>query len=124
MRKYYPVMICTAFSLLLCALYAWRLPQSFIVDSDFGRDLDEMARIIQGHITLIGPPLSFGGIFTAPYYYYLFVPALKLSRMNVDAVLYVNAFMYAAAGGYVLFLTRKIGWLKAIIFTSCICLIL
>lgn len=41
------------------------------LDSDFGRDSLFALRILQGHLTLLGPAASVGGFYLGPFYYYL-----------------------------------------------------
>lgn len=81
-------------------LYSYHLSESFFYNPDFARDLYDISRITQGKLTLIGPKLTFGGIYSGPYYYYLFAPILFISRLNISAFLLFNAFLFSIALGY------------------------
>jgi hypothetical protein len=65
-----------------------------------------MIKIAQGHLTLLGPKLSLGGIYAGPYYYYFFVPILILSGFNVFSIVYLNAFLFALSLGFMLYILR------------------
>ncbi len=80
-----------------------KLLSSFRYDSDFARDITEIQEITQGHIRLIGPKLSFGGIFTGPYYYYLFTPAMLAFSGKPEAVVYFNLILFAFGAGLTTF---------------------
>ncbi|QQG44111.1 MAG: hypothetical protein HYW86_04595 [Candidatus Roizmanbacteria bacterium] len=81
-------------------IFSYKLPSSFVFNPDFARDLYDILKITQGKITLIGPKLTFGGIYSGPFYYYLFTPILYITNLNINALLYFNAFLFAAAIGY------------------------
>jgi hypothetical protein len=67
---------------------------AYSYDSDFGRDIVDILHITKGDLTLIGPKLSFGGIHTGPYYYYLFAPVLVLSGLRPEGLLVFNAVLF------------------------------
>lgn len=108
--------ICLAIlTLLLSLLFFYQVTTSFRMsiteynyDGDFGRDLLRMTEIMHGKFTLIGPQLSFSGIHTAPYVFYLFVPILWASGYQYQAVVYANAllFLIGCIGLYI-YLTRQ-----------------
>jgi len=79
---------------ILIPLFFFRLVSSYSYDSDFGRDINDIAKIADGDITLLGPKLSFGGIHAGPYYYYLFTPAILLFRNHPESMLYLNAAIF------------------------------
>lgn len=81
-------------------IFVYRLNDSLIFHSDFARDLYEILKISQGNLTLLGPKVSFGGLYTAPYYFYLFVPIYVLSGFNLMGIVYFNALLCAVAVFY------------------------
>ena len=88
-----PFQLVALATLPLLVLYCFRLVSSYSYDNDFGRDLVDIYAITQGDITLLGPKLSFGGLHTGPYYYYLFTPILLLFPGQPEALLYANAVL-------------------------------
>jgi len=88
--------------LIISFIYFFRISDSYNYDSDFGRDLSDILQICRGNLTLIGPKLSFGGLHIAPYYYYLFAPALLISNFNPSAMLYFNAFIFILISSFIL----------------------
>ncbi len=84
-------------ALIAFFIFVFSLKESFIFHSDFARDIYGILKISQGNLTLLGPKVSFGGLYTAPYYFYLFVPAYILSGLNISGILYFNALLSAAA---------------------------
>jgi len=75
----------------ILAIYLHNVASSYQYDSDFGRDITDMLSIAQGDMRLLGPKLSFGGIHTGPYYYYLFAPLLMLAPNHPENVVVANA---------------------------------
>ncbi|MFA5770282.1 MAG: hypothetical protein WC894_02195 [Patescibacteria group bacterium] len=75
----------------------FRINDSLIFHSDFARDLFNILKISQGDHTLLGPKLSFGGLYTASYYYYLFVPVFLLSGFQIMSTVYFNALLFVLA---------------------------
>ncbi|GIW65399.1 MAG: hypothetical protein KatS3mg093_378 [Candidatus Parcubacteria bacterium] len=76
-------------------IFSYKLPQSISFEGDLARDLYEIEKISLGDFTLLGPKSSFGGIYTTPYYYYLFVPAFVLSGKNINGVIFFNALLFS-----------------------------
>lgn len=74
-------------------IYLYQVTLSYSYDSDFGRDLVDMLSIAQGDLRLLGPKLSFGGIHTGPYYYYLFAPLLVIAPHQPENVILANAIL-------------------------------
>lgn len=72
-------------------LFLFRATSGYQYDSDFGRDLYDMTSIAQGDLRLLGPKLSFGGIHTGPYYYYLFAPLLVFFPTQPEIIVQANA---------------------------------
>ncbi|MFA6091229.1 MAG: hypothetical protein WC774_05665 [Candidatus Gracilibacteria bacterium] len=98
MKKY----LLGAFIVSLAAfiLYIYKLQIGFSFHPDFARDLHEVLRISQGDITLLGPKLTFGGIYSGPYYFYLFVPAFIVSSYNIYSLHVFSALLFALGVGY------------------------
>ena len=88
------------FGLSVFFLISFKINSSLIFHSDFARDLFEILKISQGNHTLLGPKLSFGGLYPASYYFYLFVPAFLFSGFNIMSLVYFNAFLFALAISY------------------------
>jgi len=84
-------------SFIVFIIITFRLNDSLIFHSDFARDLFEILKISQGNQTLLGPKLSFGGLYTASYYYYLFVPVFLLSGFKIMSIFYFNALLFVLA---------------------------
>jgi len=78
----------------VASILSYKLFSSFTFHPDFARDIYDILTIIQGKLTLIGPKLSFGGIYSGPYYYYLFVPILYLANLNLNSLLAFNLFLF------------------------------
>jgi len=87
-------------SFVISIIITFRLNDSLIFHSDFARDLFNILKISQGNQTLLGPKLSFGGLYTASYYYYLFVPVFLLSGFKIMAITYFNALLFVLAVFY------------------------
>jgi hypothetical protein len=105
----------------LFLLFSYKLFYSFTFHPDFARDIYDILSIIQGKLTLIGPKLSFGGIYSGPYYYYLFAPVFYLTRLNLNSLLVFNLFLFLA--GVIIFyliIPKKSG----IFFPLIACLVL
>src|SRR3989344_92326 len=100
-------------------ILSYKLTSSFIFHPDFARDMFDITRISQGKLMLIGPKLTFGGIYSGPYYYYLFVPILLLSQYNIDAVLFFNTFLFSLSLGFFFYkVSTKQSFLASILATS------
>lgn len=100
------------FSILVVALsflvLSHKLTSSFIFHPDFARDVFDITRISQGKMMLVGPKLTFGGIYSGPYYYYLLLPILALTNYSINAVLYFNTALFAVALGLLFYeLTKR-----------------
>jgi hypothetical protein len=101
---------------LLCVLYFLKLSSSFHLNSDFGRDIFEMQKIINGDFTLIGPRLSFG-LYYSPLYFYFFVPVLALFGQSPISIVYANALLFTLASTFLyLYLSRKKNLISSFIF--------
>src|SRR3990167_6447402 len=104
-------------------LYSYRLTSAYYFDSDMARDLNEILDLTQGKFKLLGPSSSFGGLYTGPYYYYLFTPILLLTRFNLDSILLLNAFFFSLALGYFFYqVYAKHDLFKAALSTTCLVL--
>ena len=84
-----------------------KLTSSFIFHPDFARDVFDITRISQGKLMLIGPKLTFGGIYSGPYYYYLLLPILALTNYSINALLYFNTALFAVALGFMFYELSK-----------------
>lgn len=117
---------------ILC-LYLFRVTSSYPYDSDFGRDLYDMLSIAQGDLRLLGPKLSFGGIHTGPYYYYLFAPLLVILPNLPEAIVVANVIfawlavviifwllvrVWRAPKTYALLAVYYIGSIPAVLFSA------
>jgi hypothetical protein len=66
---------------------------------------------------LLGPKLSFGGIYSSPIYYYLFTPILFLFRFDFSSVIYANALLFALGLSLCFYwFSQKFGFFKASFF--------
>jgi len=83
--------------LLSFFIFSYKLQTSSSFEGDLGRDLYEIAKISLGNITLLGPKGSFGGIYTAPYHYYLFVLPFILTGKQLSGVLFFNVILFSAS---------------------------
>jgi hypothetical protein len=78
----------------LSLLYSCKLASSYNYDNDFGRDLYDMLGIVRGNFRLLGPGLSFGGLISGPYYYYLFSLPLFMTGENPASLLYFSVLIH------------------------------
>jgi hypothetical protein len=92
---------------LLSIVYCYKLSSTFYPDSDYTRDLYQIALCSLYKPTLVGPALR-AGFFSGPYYYYFSVPALVLSGLSSDALVYFNALIFAFSLLVVYKITKKI----------------
>ncbi len=107
------------FSLLVFLFLSFRLSGTVSFGGDFARDMYDLLTIAQGKFMLIGPKLSFGGIYTGPYYYYLLLPAYILSGLSINAVVFWNAALFGIGAGVLfLVLSSKFSILKSLLFES------
>lgn len=88
-------------------IFFFRLPSSIAFVGDFGRDLFEIAKIASGNLTLLGPKGSFGGLYTTPYYYYLFVVPFILGGKNLIGILFFNCFLFSFSISLLTFFIQK-----------------
>ncbi|OQY66419.1 hypothetical protein B6D29_02760 [Microgenomates bacterium UTCPR1] len=72
---------------------SYRMPPDYNYDSDFGRDLWEMEKIVHGKPTLVGPQFSYAGLRLAPYHFYFFAPVLAVFN-SYQAVVFANAGLF------------------------------
>lgn len=98
-----------------------KLTSSFIFHPDFARDVFDITRISQGKMMLVGPKLTFGGIYSGPYYYYLLLPILALTNYSINALLYFNTALFAIALGFLFYeLSKRFSFLESIVGVSVI----
>lgn len=97
MKKLYPLIF-----IFLTAFFVFsvRMTDAVIYHPDFARDVYEILKIIQGDFTLLGPKLTFGGLYTAPYYYYFFALPFLVSGLEFISLHFFNAFVFSLAVSY------------------------
>lgn len=83
--------------LIAFLIFIYKINDSLIFHSDFARDLFNILKISQGNHTFLGPKLSFGGLYPASYYFYLFVPIFLVSGFKIISLFYFNALLFAIA---------------------------
>lgn len=93
-KKYQHLIIACLLLLIISFVYLYKIVPFYNYDSDFGRDITAIQKITQGDLTLLGPKTSFGGLYTGPYYYYLFTPIIALFPQHPENVLYFNVFLF------------------------------
>ncbi|MFA6016679.1 MAG: hypothetical protein WC744_01165 [Patescibacteria group bacterium] len=91
LKKYWLLIILFIISFFV---FSFKLPSSTSFEGDLGRDLFEIGKISFGNFTLLGPKGSFGGIYTAPYHYYLFLLPFVNSGRQLNGVLFFNVFLF------------------------------
>lgn len=97
-------------------LYNYKLTTSHWYHPDFSRDLYEILKITRGDFTLLGPKLTFGGLYTGPYQFYLFAPIFWLTNANINALLSFNVLLFVAALGYFTLKSyQKYGLIKSVV---------
>jgi len=119
MKNNFKVILAILFAIFSFLLYSRGLLESTPFVGDTARDLFDILQISLGDFRLIGPKLSFGGIYSAPWYYYLFVPVYLLFGKSFAAVLSFNALIHSLALAFVfLLLSRRWGSAKSVLFTA------
>jgi len=107
--------------LFFTLLYTHNLIPATSFEGDLARDAYDMLKIAKGDFTLLGPKLSFGGIYSSPFYYYLFAPILFLFRFNFESVIYSNAIFFAITLGVFFYnLYPKLKTFKTLLLTLCL----
>jgi len=96
-------------------LYWYKLPDSLTINTDYGKDLYNIAKLFRGNFTLLGPALS-AGIFAGPYYYYLMLPSLVISSLNPYSIALTGSILFSASVGilYLIFAKKYGHWQSAI----------
>lgn len=87
-------------TLILFIVYSYRLPETLLFTSDFGRDMYQSGRIAQGDLVLIGSKMNLGGYFVGPYLYYFLAIPLFISGFDINFVLYFHALIFTGAVGF------------------------
>ncbi len=96
-------------------IFTYKINQSISLENDLGRDLYEITKISLGDFTLIGPKGSFGGLYTTPYYYYLFIPFFIFFNKNISGLLIFNSLLFSLSISiFVYFILKKFNFLKAL----------
>jgi len=108
-RKYWLLIILFIISFFV---FSFKLPSSTSFEGDLGRDLFEIGKISFGNFTLLGPKGSFGGIYTAPYHYYLFLLPFIVGGRQLNGILFFNVLLFTLSLIFFSFhMTKKFGQL-------------
>ncbi len=91
-RKYW---ISVILGLVSYFVFSFKLQPSTSFEADLGRDLFEIAKISFGNFTLLGPKGSFGGIYTAPYHYYMFLLPFIFVGRQLNGILFFNVLLFS-----------------------------
>ncbi len=97
------------FIILLAAfLRFYKIDEYMTFLGDEGRDMLIMRKIwIEGDIPFIGPPMSVGGLYLGPLYYYLIAIATGIFWLNPIAAAGMNALFGIATAGLIYYLGRS-----------------
>lgn len=107
------VIISTIVGLGVFLFLSYKLAGTASFGGDFARDMYDLLTMAQGKLMLIGPKLSFGGIYTGPYYYFLLLPVYILSGLSIESVVMWNAALFGIGASFMyLLLTSKLVNLK------------
>jgi len=102
----------------------YRLFDSFNFHPDFARDVYDLTALVSGKLTLIGPKLSFGGIYSGPYYYYILAPVFFISRLDIHWLLIFNFLLFMAGGlFFYLPIVKRNGVLRSVVAVSLVLLL-
>lgn len=92
LKKYWLVIL---LGLVSFFMFSYKLQTSVSFEGDLGRDLFEIAKISYGNFTLLGQKGSFGGIYTAPYHYYIFLLPFLISGRQLSGIVFFNALLFS-----------------------------
>ncbi|PJA55184.1 hypothetical protein CO165_04915, partial [Candidatus Roizmanbacteria bacterium CG_4_9_14_3_um_filter_33_18] len=92
LKRYWFLIILVLFSFFL---FSFKIQSSSSFEGDLGRDLFEIGKISYGNFTLLGPKGSFGGIYTAPYHYYLFLIPFVIGGRQLSGILLFNSILFS-----------------------------
>jgi len=121
-KKIYLAGLILAIFFLASFLRLWKINEYIVFLGDQGRDVLIVKRIIVDHkLTLLGPTASVGGFYLGPFYYYLMVIPLWLSKLNpVGPAIMIAIFGIATVGGmYAIFskvYSKKIGLISSFLY--------
>ncbi len=102
------IILTTVIFLFSFVVFTYKISESTSFQGDLARDLYEILKISNGDFTLLGPKSSFGGIYTTPYYFYLFLPVFILTGKSIIGVIYFNAFLFSfSLAFFTYFLVKK-----------------
>lgn len=108
-------------TILAYCVFTYNLSNSMFFHPDLARDYHEVLKISQGDLVFTGPKLTFGGLYTGPYYFYLFVPFFILTGKAIWSIYSFNALLYAITISLVsLFMLKKAGRLKSFLVYLCL----
>jgi len=120
-RKFYELTFAFLLNIGFFLVYVFNLYNSTPFIGDMARDMYDILQISLGDFRLIGPKLSFGGIYSAPWYYYLFVPIYLVFGKSFAAVLYFNAFIHSSALGILFYMVgKKWGIIRSLLVTTAV----
>ncbi|MCX7589662.1 MAG: hypothetical protein N2Z85_01835, partial [Patescibacteria group bacterium] len=91
-QKYWFLIFIFLFSFFV---FSFKIFSSVSFEGDLARDLYEILKISNSNLTLLGPKGSFGGLYTAPFYYYLFVPSFLLSGKEIYGIIIFNILLFS-----------------------------
>jgi len=112
-KKYWSLGILFLLSFLL---FFFKLNTSISFEGDLGRDFYEIAKISFGNITLLGPKGSFGGIYTAPYHFYLFLPFFIIFQRSLTGLILFNVLLFTFSICFLsYFISKKFGKLTGLL---------
>ncbi len=103
------------FTFAVRSVYLWR---DFVFVYDQGRDALEVARILSGNLTLIGPTTGLFGVFLGPLHYYMLTPLYVLGGGNPIVPAYAFVLFSALTIIPIFFFARKISGITAGILAS------
>lgn len=92
LKKYWFLII---LGLISFFIFSFKIQSSTSFEGDLGRDLFEIGKISHGNLTLLGPKGSFGGIYTAPYHYYLFLLPFIIAGRQLNGILFFNGLLFS-----------------------------
>lgn len=104
-------------------LRLWRIDELTTFGGDFGYDIQKIKGILEGHFTLLGPPIgrfADSTLYLGPLYYYLQAPFLFLSGLDPIGPAASIILVRLAVTFLVYLATKKLFGLKTAIFAAAI----
>ena len=100
-------------------IYSFKFNDAIFYHPDLSRDFYEVLKITQGDLTLLGPKLTFGGLYTGPYYFYLFTPVFFIFKANILSFYIFNMLLYIFAVVYFFNKSSSAFGLKKALIATC-----